>query len=110
MANPNHVRAPRHRNKRHRPPPRKYRIGEFIRAYAVALAACFAALLVNPVLALIAWPIAGLFVSRFVSQRVTWWLQSDNLANVSSSKLSMVLRWPLAMPALIFRMIVVRYL
>lgn len=110
MASPKLIRAPGTGRNGGRRPPRKYRIAEFVRAYVLALAGCLAALLVDPVAGVLAWPICGLLVSRFVSKRVIWWSQTNNLANVAGSKLSMVLRWPLTMPALIFRLIVVRYL
>lgn len=89
--------------------PRLYCVTDLLCAYALAVSVLWCCLLLEPALALIALPAAGIVLSRFIGRRIVWWNQADSLKNVSSAKLHMVLTWPVSMPPLIARIFVSKF-
>lgn len=102
-----YVRAPRERRRRRQQP---YKLGEFILVYVIALAIVVLVASVNPFAIGASVFVVGLFVSKFVSRRVTWWNQSDNLTNIFRAKVHTVITWPISLPVLIFQIAVVKFL
>lgn len=110
MASPHMLKAPRRPKRRGKLRPTPYRIGEFIRAYLIALGVVVAAAIVQPITILPAWLIVGGFLTRYISDRVIWWKFTFNLEQVYRAKVGMLLTWPLAVPVLIFKLWVTRIL
>ena len=52
----------------------------------------------------------GGVLSRFVSSRIVWWNQADNIENVYRAKVSLFVTWPTAVPRLIWRVAVSKML
>ena len=78
-------------------------------AYAGGIGAIVAAFALSPVLAFFAYPIVGVMLSRHVGRRATWLPEKASIRNVSNAKLGLVLRWPVELPALMARLLIVKY-
>lgn len=119
-----HAKHPGHRphgrGGRRRGPPRRrgggcpsrraYALGPMAGAYAAAVAFTLAVAALVPPALLIAYPAAGIYLSRKIDGRIVWWNQADSIQNVSSAKLNLILTWPLSVPVFLFRVFVAKYL
>lgn len=79
------------------------------------LASLAASIIVRAPICVLAYFAIGLWLSRFVASRFAagpiewnWYLAS--LADVSRAKLSMLIRWPIAFPVLIWELSVFKFL
>ena len=52
--------------------------------------------------------LCGYIVTRFVSSRIIWWSQADNVMNVYRTKMSMLVTWLTAVPTLVWRIVVTK--
>lgn len=90
--------------------PRQYSLSAFFFAYLGAILSCVLVAMVAPGVLLVAYPVAGVVLSRFIGRRVHWWNQADSIANVASTKLHTILAWPIAVPAFIAEVFVAKFL
>jgi hypothetical protein len=92
------------------PAPQPYKVGAFLGAYALAVAANAACIIVLPPLIIFTYPITGILLSRHIGRRIVWWNINANIENVATAKLHFVASWPASMPAFIWKIFVARYL
>jgi hypothetical protein len=85
-------------------------LGEFVRAYVLGLGAVLVAATLSPFLVGISVGVVGIFMTRYISRRVIWWNQANNLENVYRTKIHMLVTWPVSVPVLIFQIFVVQNL
>lgn len=111
MRQTGHLTHPRHRRPRRQG--RNGRRGEaryYLRDYLIAVMTLAAlALLVFP-LAIIGYPLMGIWLSRRIGRQVAWSPNHATIASVSAAKLGTILRWPIAVPTFIWQVFVVRHL
>jgi hypothetical protein len=98
------------RQERGRPAPRLYSVGQLLTAYTAAVLANLGCLLLVPPMAVLAYPVAGVCLSRYVGRRIIWWNQADSIKNVASAKIHMVLTWPISAPVFIWQVLVANHL
>ncbi|MBS4083725.1 MAG: hypothetical protein KGZ73_09265 [Rhizobiales bacterium] len=91
------------------PAPPPYSIAGFIGAYSVAVLINLLALVVFPILLLV-YPITGICLSRYIGRRMVWWNFAASIENVAAAKRKFVLTWPVAMPGLIWKIFLARFL
>jgi hypothetical protein len=101
-------RRPKGRRRSHRP--RKYSVGEFIGAYIRAIAALIVAAAVSPALAVLSYIPIGIYLSRYIDQRVDWWIITASVKNVSIVKLHTIITWPVTVPVFIFHVFIAKFL
>lgn len=109
MGKSNIIRAPRQRGK-HRGTRPHYRLSEFVMAYALGILVVAVVVSVSPLLTGLSIGVVGVFITRFISRRVVWWNQADNLENVFRAKLHTLFTWPISVPILIFKIAVTQWL
>lgn len=90
--------------------PRPYGVGAFLGAYALGLLINIAVLLLATPLIVLAYPITGICLSRYIGRRILWWDMAANIQNVTAVKLGFVLSWPMSMPRFIFKVFVSQFL
>ncbi len=97
-----------------------FRIREFVAAY---LAAIFSwsvlTILVAdkwPFLSLLIYVLAGFLITQFVSRRferggaLRWNWHLASIADIARAKISMLLTWPVALPVLIWQLMIFKFL
>lgn len=85
-------------------------VSELAVLYLLALVAFITALALVPVIAFVLYLPVGMYLSRHIGLRVSWWDQSDNLANVSGAKIRLIISWPLSVPVFLAQMFVAKFL
>jgi hypothetical protein len=103
-------RRPRRRRGRDCQGPRLYRVREFVAAYAVAVLTNIACLLLMPPLIILVYPGTGIGLSRYIGKRIIWWTFTANVQNVSSTKLHLILTWPVSVPIFLIKLFVAKFL
>lgn len=91
-----------------KPPP--YPLRQFCAIYTAGLLAVYIVLKIESWALVVAYPSISFFVSRFVSNRVIWWDQANNLSNIFHAKIIFWLLWPIKFPLFIFKLAASRYL
>lgn len=97
-----------------------YRVLPLLRRYLLALAGLAVATATPPLLGFgvlagaagagVAYFAAGIWLSRALERRMRWNHNLASLARASRAKLGFILAWPVSMPTLIWRLIVMRFL
>lgn len=87
-----------------------YKVSEFVLLYLLALVLFSVAVALAPLVAFALYLPVGIYLSRYIGLRVSWWDQSDNLENVSSAKLRLVATWPLSVPMFLAQMAIAKFL
>lgn len=101
----------RRRGRRSRPRrPEPYRLGNLIAAYLACLLVVIGSFLLAGPLGIFVYFICGAWLTRFLSHRVLWWPFASNIENVYLAKVSTFLRWPIAVPAFLWKLAVVKVL
>lgn len=101
-------RRPKGRRRSHGPQP--YKVMDFIGAYLLALTAFLVSAAISPVLAVFAYVLSGIYLSRFIGDRVDWWIIMASVKNVAAVKLHSIFTWPVSVPVFIFQVIIVKFL
>jgi hypothetical protein len=112
MPSPSQISSPkrrRHRRKQTRKPPEIYGIGDLAGAYLIALLINVGCLVLVMPLELIIYPLTGIVMSRYLGRRIIWSKLLGTIENIASAKLGFILTWPLAMPAFLWKLAVVKY-
>jgi hypothetical protein len=107
------VSIPQHQrrsNGRHNRPPRLYRLGDILLAYVAALLVNAAAVATMPPLMILTYPMTGILFSRYIGNRIVWWPFAANLETVASTKLRLILTWPVSVPTFAWQLFVVKFL
>jgi len=74
------------------------------------MAGFFVSLSISPVLAILAYVFIGILLSRFIGERVDWWVMTSSIKNVAAMKLHSVFTWPVSVPVFIAQVFVAKFL
>lgn len=104
----------RSRRRRGRKSAEPYRLSEFLGAYLLGLGIWILSLgtsvKLHVPLAFIVHLLVGLFLSRFVSRRVIWNWHIASIAQIARAKWATFIAWQLAVPVLIWQLMIYKYL
>lgn len=87
-----------------------YRIREFVAAYLVCIIIVIGSFFLAGPLVLITYFVCGGWIGRFMSHRVSWWNQADNIENVYRAKVETFLKWPVTVPKFIWKVAIAKVL
>ena len=90
--------------------PKPYGVRDLAAVYSVALILNVAVLVVFFPGIFLTYPASGVFLSRYIGQRVMWSFVFGTIENVAAAKRNMILRWPVLIPPFIVNAFVVKYL
>jgi hypothetical protein len=105
-----HGRRPRPQGATASHRPHRYSVSDFVFAYVAAVLVNTACLLLVPPVLMLVYPITGICLSRFIDRRITWLRLTASLQNISQAKLQVIGTWPASIPAIIWQLIVVKFL
>jgi hypothetical protein len=104
----------RHRGKHTRHHIEPYKISEFVVAYLVGLVVWSISVAVSAELhiplSLVTHLLVGFFLTRFISHRVVWNWYLTSIADIAKSKWATFIGWQLALPVLIWQLVIYKYL
>src|SRR5579871_6418304 len=86
----------RGRGRRRRPPP--YSVLGFVTAYLASLAVVVLSALFSGIFAIPVYFVTGVFLTRYISNRVRWLKIASSVENVAVAKARTVLTWPISVP------------
>lgn len=89
---------------------RKYDIGLLISSYVKGIIIFVLAGIFSPALALLAYPIVGIYLSRKLESQIVWHPLTNNLYQISNEKIRFIFAWPTAFLSIIFRLLIAKYL
>ena len=59
--------------------------------------------------AFFAYFVIGVFLSRFIGERVDWWIITASIKNVAAVKFHTILTWPVSVPVFVLRVFVAKF-
>ena len=98
------------RSRSHASGHRLYRISDILIAYSVSALVNLIALVLVPVLVILTYPMAGIYLSRSIGKSVIWWPFAANVQNISATKLHLILTWPISVPLFAWQLFIVKFL
>ena len=90
--------------------PRPYGVFGFVAAYLLSVAITLLTLVLAGPLAIPAYFIVGMALTRFIGNRVRWWKFANNIENVAAVKFRAILTWPISVPKFIVTVAAAKWL
>lgn len=88
----------------------KYNVADIVKSYLISISILFGTIFLYPPLALFVYFPIGVYLTRFVSNRVQIWEFAANLDRVYAEKVKFLVLWPISVPAIAFKIFVVKLL